>query len=366
MRIGIDARELCGHPTGVGRYLNGLLTAWSADQRARTHEFFLYSPEPVDLALDGHRFFTRTVPGRGGTWWEQVRLPRAVARDHLDVFFAPGYSTALRHKVPTVVAVHDLSFVAHPEWFTPREGARRRWLVRKSAARARAIITISQFSKREILERLHIGTERIHVIPPGVTMPARATAGSQSRSNEPRALYVGTIFNRRHLPDLIRAFAPIARTRSDAVLDIVGDNRTYPYQDLTRAIGREAMAGRVRWRPYVSDQELAALYASSRAFAFLSEYEGLGLTPLEALASGIPPVLVDSPVAKESCGDAALYVAQGDLRTTTEALERLLFDDRRRSELLAAAPAVLARYNWSRAAAETLDVLEKSALRPSA
>jgi glycosyltransferase involved in cell wall biosynthesis len=366
MRIGIDARELCGHPTGVGRYVNGLLTAWSVDPRARNHEFFLYTPEPIDLLLDGHRFFTRTVPGPGGTWWEQVRLPRAVARDHLDVFFAPAYSTALRHKVPTVVAIHDLSFVAHPEWFSPREGARRRWLVRRSAANARAIVTISQFSSREILELLHIGAERVHVIPPGVTAPPCSTAASQSRLRESRALYVGTIFNRRRLPDLIRAFAPIARARPDAALDIVGDNRTYPHQDLRRAIGLESLTSQVQWRPYVSDHELAGLYASARAFAFLSEYEGLGLTPLEALACGIPPVLLDSPVARESCGDAALYVPRGDIKATTEALEGLLFDETRRAELLAAAPAVLARYNWPRAAADTLRVLEKSALRPPA
>ena len=150
---------------------------------------------------------------------------------------------------------------------------------------------------------------------------------------------VGSIFNRRHLPDLICAFAPIARARSHAALDIVGDNRTHPHQDLGQTIAREGLGAQVSWRPYVSDQELATLHVTSRAFAFLSEYEGLGLTPLEALASGIPPVLLDTSVARESCGDAALYVAAGDITATTEALERLLFDNGTRAELVAAAPA---------------------------
>ncbi len=69
------------------------------------------------------------------------------------------------------------------------------------------------------------------------------------------------------------------------------------------------------------------MYASARAFAFLSEYEGLGLTPLEALACGVPSVLLDTPIARESCGDAALYVPKGDIPATAAALERLLFDD---------------------------------------
>jgi alpha-1,3-rhamnosyl/mannosyltransferase len=115
-----------------------------------------------------------------------------------------------------------------------------------------------------------------------------------------------------------------------------------------------------RWRAYVPDGELAALYASARAFAFLSEYEGLGLTPLEALAAGVPPVLLDTPVARESCGGAALYVERGDIAGTAVALERLLFDEQTRQRLLAAAPSVIGRYRWPEAARHTLDLLERT------
>jgi glycosyltransferase involved in cell wall biosynthesis len=115
----------------------------------------------------------------------------------------------------------------------------------------------------------------------------------------------------------------------------------------------------------VSEAELRDLYSSSRAFAFLSEYEGLGLTPLEALASGIPPLLLDTAVARESCGAAALYAPRGDVPAIGAALERLLFDERTRETLLAAAPAELARYNWAQAAQRTLAVLEAVAQRPA-
>src|SRR6185436_17551115 len=136
------AREHCGHPTGVGRNLGGLLHEWAA-MRGLPHEFVLYAHEATSLPLDTRRFATRLVPGSPGTWWEQVSAPRAAARDHLDVWFAPGYTAPLRLQVPTVVAIHDLSFVAHPEWFGMREGARRRWLTAQSAALAAAILTIS-------------------------------------------------------------------------------------------------------------------------------------------------------------------------------------------------------------------------------
>src|SRR5580765_5775042 len=103
MRIGIDAREVCGRATGVGRYLGGLLREWSDDARARAHEFVLYAPEPIALPLDARRFPSRTIGGSGGTWWEQVQVPRAVASDHLDVWFAPAYTAPLLIGSPTVV-----------------------------------------------------------------------------------------------------------------------------------------------------------------------------------------------------------------------------------------------------------------------
>ena len=352
MRIGIDARELCGRATGVGRYLAGLLSEWQGSERARRHEFVLYAPQPIGMPLDTRRFATREVAGSGGTVWEQLTLPRVAARDHLDVWFAPAYSAPLLLNIPIVVAIHDLSFAAHPEWFTWREGAKRRLIVEHSARRARAIVTISEFSKRELIERFAIAADKVRVIAPGITHP---TPRTEHRSAN--VLFTGSIFNRRHLPDLIRAFAPIARAHPDARLDIAGDNRTYPAEDLMGVVAAEQLDGRVRFHRYVSEELLAQLYAAAGAFAFLSEYEGLGLTPLEALAAGVPPVLLDTPVARESCGAAALYTSLNS-RSITEALERALFAEQTRADILAAAPAVLARYQWSHAARETLSLLE--------
>jgi glycosyltransferase involved in cell wall biosynthesis len=360
MRIGIDARQLCGPQTGVGRYLSGLIHEWatSREPEVTSHEFILYVPAPLEQATapDARRFVTRLVPGSSGTWWEQMRLPRAAARDHLDVFFAPQYSAPLTMRTPTVVAIHDVSFAAHPEWFRWREGMRLRWLSRRAAANARAIVTISEFSRRELGARYGVRDDRIRVIPPGI--PERHLKAGRSRA--PRLLFVGSIFNRRHVVDLIRAFAEVARVHPDATFDLAGDNRSYPHEDVNAAIDREGLGGRIRWHRYASEAQLAELYGQARAFAFLSEYEGLGLTPLEALAAGAPPVLLDTPVARESCGEAALYVELGGV---AKALERLLFDDQTRTQLLSAAPPVLAKYSWPRAARETLAVLKQSAQR---
>jgi glycosyltransferase involved in cell wall biosynthesis len=358
MRIGIDARELCGRATGAGRYLHGLLRHWNTDETTRRHEFVLYAPEPLAVSFDARRFPTRVVEGVPNTWWEQVRLPPVAARDHLDVFFAPAYTAPLATRIPLVTAIHDVSFAAHPEWFSAREGLRRRTVTRQAAARSRAVVTISEFSRREIVEHLGVPSSRVHVIPPGIEAPGPPATGAARR---PQVLYVGSIFNRRRVPDLIRAFEAVARSHPDAGLDIVGDDRTCPPENPEDAIARCGLNGRATWRKFVSDDDLGRLYWSARAFAFLSEYEGLGLTPLEALAAGVPPVLLDTAVARESCGDAAVYTARGDVAGVAAALEQLLFDESVRKRLLDAAPVVLSKYAWPRAARETLALLERSA-----
>jgi glycosyltransferase involved in cell wall biosynthesis len=358
VRIGIDARELCGRATGVGRYLGGLLREWARSHRS--HEFVLYAPAPIGMPLDTRRFATRLVRGAGGSWWEQIDLPRAARADHLDAWFAPAYTAPLRLPLPVVVTIHDVSFVAHPEWFRLRDGARRRWLVRRAAAKAAAVITVSQFSRRELIDRLEVADDKIHVILNGIDRVHRS-AIEPPGAGVPRLLYVGSIFNRRHVPDLIRAFAPIARSRPDAALDIVGDNRSHPYQDLRATIAAEGLSDRVRWHEYATDEQLSDLYAGAGAFAFLSEYEGFGLTPLEALARGIPPVLLDTPAARETCGEAAVYVRGGGVPAMTAAIETALFDRTERARIHSAAPAQLAMFSWLRSAADTLAVIERAA-----
>jgi len=355
MRIGVDARELCGRSTGVGRYLGGLLHVWADDDGARAHEFFIYAPTLPGLPASARHFQERLVHGGAGTWWEQVQLPRAIADDNLDVFFSPAYTAPLRAAVPVVVAIHDLSFVAHPEWFKPREGFRRRWLTRQAAKRAAAVVTISQFSRRELGERLSIPDAAIHVIPPGIEP---ATSFSTDPRDEPRVLYAGSIFNRRHVPELVLAMVELLRTHPDASLDIVGDNRSFPPQDIGGLVAEHGLEHAVRCHDYVPDDRLRDLYGSARAFAYLSEYEGLGLPPLEALSAGVPPVLLDTPVARETCADAAAYVSGLAPAAIADTLARVLFDGSVRREILARAPAVLARYNWTQAARDTLAVLE--------
>jgi glycosyltransferase involved in cell wall biosynthesis len=356
MRIAIDARELSSQPTGVGRYLAEIMREWGTMADALQHDYVLCAP--ASIAYEGPLRVTRAIEAGAGTLWEQRALPRLAREARADVLFCPGYSAPLFGTPPIVVSIHDVSFAAHPEWFRWREGIRRRLVTRASARRAARVLTLTEFSKREIVEHLGVPADRIEVVHPGVT----SLAADTSLSREPLVLYVGSVFNRRHVPETIRGFERLARRRPGVRLAIVGDNRTVPRINLEPLI-RDA--SRVEIQRYVSDQALGRLYGSARAFVFLSEYEGFGLTPLDALAAGIPIVVLDTPVAREVYGDAAIYLDVPEPRRIEAALELALFDDDTRSRVLVQATAVVGRYSWRRCASQVLDALVGAADRGS-
>jgi len=356
LRIGVDARELLGSATGVGRYLGELLRRWTARQDAATRAFVLYSPEPLPIALPPETIEQRVIGTGRGTWWEQTYLRRALKDEALDAFFAPAYTAPFNVAVPLAVTIHDISFVAHPEWFRPREGLRRRLITKRTAHRAAVVFTDSAFSRGEIEARLAVDPGKIRVIPPGVTRPESGSAAMNRR--EPVVLFVGSIFNRRRLPDLIAAFARAAADLADARLVIVGDDRTWPPQDLRAIAAWHRVASKVDYRQYLPEPALTQLYATASVFAFLSEYEGFGLTPLEAMSAGLPAVVLDTPVAREVYGEAAIFVERGDIDATARELRRLLVDPWTAAPVLERARPVLARYSWDVTANRTLTEIE--------
>ena len=356
MRVAIDARELSGRPTGVGRYLTGLLDAWSNSEAARRHQWTLIAPAAL-AASSRWNAAVEVVGGEGGTIWEQATLPRAVRAARADVFFAPGYTAPLTVAAPLVLTIHDVSFFAHPEWFAFREGVRRRLITAWSARRARTVITDTEFSKREIQRFIGIDARRVRTIPLG--LDARSTGGAQQ---DALVLYVGSVFQRRRVDRLIAAFDLVADRVPNARLEIVGENRTSPHIDLESVRRGCRHADQIAIRSYVDDATLASLYERASVFAFLSEYEGFGLTPLEALAGGVPPIVLDTPVARETCGAAARYVSPSASNEEIAAgIAALLTSADARRDVLRHRLDVLDRYDWSLAAAATLSVLEEAA-----
>ena len=267
--IGIDARELLGATTGVGRYLGELLSRWTARPDAGNRRLKLYTPEPLPEEVSAGAEI-RLVPGGRGTSWEQLALRTAVNADAPDVFFAPAYTAPLGLKMPYAVTVHDVSFCAQPEWFRRREGLRRRWLTRRAARMAQRVFTDSQFSRSELEKHFALPAAKIEVIYPGFTPRPHPPT-----KRERIVLFAGSLFNRRRLPDVIAAFARASRGLPTSRLIIVGEDRTWPPQDLSAVAAAHGVSGRTELRSYISDEELASLYARAAVFVFPFGIRGL-------------------------------------------------------------------------------------------
>ena len=227
MRIGVDARELQGRPTGTGRYLRNLLRLWSGGG----DEIVAYfnGPAPGDPVLAGPGLLSRPVgTGRAsGLLWEQRALPEAARRDGLDVFFSPAYTCPLRLPLPRVTTVHDLSFFALPQEFGLFDGWKRRTLVKASVRASARVLVQSAFTRRELRAWFPEAAPRVREVPLGPdddlpAAPPREEARARVGASGPLLLTVGSIFNRRCLPELLRATAALAPVHPGLRLEVVG------------------------------------------------------------------------------------------------------------------------------------------------
>lgn len=359
LRIGVDACELQGRPTGVGRYLRGLLRAWPAEPG---DALLLYTngPSAIDAARLGPRVELRPLgprPVRGLFWRERV-LPHAAVRDALQVFFAPAYACPLSLRLPRVTTIHDMSFYAFPDDFTLLDAFRRRSFAAWSLRASRRVIAVSDFTRREIAARFPDRADRIAVVPHGSDddlphVPPQPQPG--------RLLSVGSILNRRRLPTLLEAVARLRPSHPGIRLEVVGDNRTHPRIDVGRIVERLGLEEHVTVSGFVDDAALAERYAAASVAVYLSEYEGFGLPVLEAMTRGVPVVTSVRPATGEIFRNAALTADPGDAGSVARAVARVLEDAVLRASLAERGRVLAASLTWSQAATTTRAVLAEAA-----
>jgi glycosyltransferase involved in cell wall biosynthesis len=372
MRIAIDGRALEEREaTGVARYLRNILREWD---RALPDEIeiWCYLRQPNADIARFRRLHWRIVPGgivgRKGLLWQNAILPRAAREDGGSVLWAPFNLAPLATDLPVVATVHDASFAANPGWFGPRE--RRLWLelARWSARRAARVLTVSHFSKRELVARLGVAPAKVVVTPlaadPSFHPPGEAEiAALRARLDlwGPYVLYLGALFARRNIVPLLDAFACVARQQPDWQLLLVGPNRHYPPLDVEAAVRERGLEGRVRHIPYAAEADLRPLYGGAEVFIYPSSYEGFGLTVLEAMACGTPVIAGAMSSLPEVAGDAALLVEPSSPRALAAALLLVGTQERLRGALKSRGIAQTARFSWARTAEATLQALVEAA-----
>jgi glycosyltransferase involved in cell wall biosynthesis len=360
LRIGIDAHAIGERKTGNERFASGVIPALRA---ACEHELVLYFTDPAAAkAWSGlERTRTRVLRPRHPLLRIPFVLPAVAAWDGLDVLLVQYTGPPLLGR-PLVTVVHDVAFDLFPGFFSPIERIWMRRTIPFTMRRAAGVVTVSNFSRNEIVRRFGIDPSRITVAPNGVD-PSFADPTPRPRPvDAPYFLAVGNLQPRKNLFTLIRAYARAVERRPDLPerLVIVG-------QDLfaARSIYDEAeplrREGRIRFTGYVSDQELIGLLQGATAFAYPSVYEGFGLPPLEAMAAGVPSVVGDIPVMREVAGEAALLVPVTSVEGWADALLRVGADPALRSDLAARGRERASTFTWQRSAALVLQALEAAA-----
>ena len=299
--------------------------------------------------------------------FEQLRLPKLVRRHAIDVLWSPGYTAPLRLACPSVVSTFDMQFVHYPQDFSRMALAATRFLVPRAARKADAILTLSEYSKREIVEYCRVPAERVHV----TYLAADEGAGGEIPDEEQRALLARLAVERGHIltvanawphknvPALIRAHAMLPE-RCARQLVVVGI-RGRGMADVNAAVAQSPRGGRIVLTGWLSERELWIVYRNAAVFAFPSLFEGFGLPVLEAMAAGVPVVSSNAASLPEVYGDAALAVEPTDEAAMAEAIERLLDDETLARALGERGRRNLARFSWQRTAQQTLRVIEQAA-----
>lgn len=338
--IYVNTRALGAASTGVQRYLSEVLSRMPEE-----HAPVAVSPKGRTQGVSAHL-------------WEQLRLP-SISRDGL--LWSPcnsGPVRARRH----VVTIHDIGPLEHPDLWSSRYAAWYAFMTPRVARSATHVLTVSEFTRARIHERLGVPLDHITAIPlaPGIRgrgsdSDDRQAARIDRPMRERYVLALGSMDPRKRLEDLVDAWRLVAPRFRETRLKVVGG------AGAARVFGNRAGKGkrgeRIDYLGYLSDEELPDLYANASAFVTASMYEGFGLPALEALANGAPVIASDIDAHREVLGDAALYCEKRDPKSLAEHLAALLDDASLQENLRTRGLRRAQRYSWDKTARQTLAVL---------
>jgi glycosyltransferase involved in cell wall biosynthesis len=350
VKLGIDCRDLiAGSLNGIGRFVGNFLRAVSLTE------------SPPDLVLYGNQHTQFELPDDWGApieaetrrageaatwWWDRVTLPRLVRRDRLDVFLSPYFKVPSIKSCPVVNTIHDLLFMRMPPAVSGRSAVycrAFRSFAASFAERAAAVMTVSEYSARDVAELLDVPQWKIHIVGncigpefhPGCTHDQIDAARQACDIGKPYIMYVGNFGPHKNVEGLLQAFADLDETlRNGHQLLLVGREDKWTPQ-LRQAASGLGIGSTVRMPGHVPDEHLPALYAGTSAVVTLSRWEGFGLPVVEAMACGAPVMCSDRASLPEVAGGAALLVDPDSRDACSTELARLLTDSDLRDRLRA-------------------------------
>lgn len=365
----VDGRTIQDHYWGIGRYVFHLIRALA--EIAPQFEFrVLYNPNARNTRFDFAELAAcnniKLVPTEANAFsLAEQQLARHTALNGTSLYHAPYYALPYAVNKPLVVTLEDVTPLVIPQEM-PHAGKRMvyRLLNQLAASRAKRIITISNASKRDLVNTLHTATNKITVVP--LATFENISPASQEETQRVRAalnlparylLYLGINKPHKNLLRLVQAFAQI---HSDTALVLAGhwDAR---FPETKNFVAQNQLETRVQFRHDVAESDLPGLLSGATAFVFPSLHEGFGLPPLEAMSCGTPVVCSNASALPEVVGQAALGFDPLDVQDIANALSKISEDAQLRDRLRQAGLEQAKQFSWNRTAGETLKVYQEIA-----
>ncbi len=360
MIIGIDAsRTAKQFKTGTETYSTELISALSKIDRK--NEYILYTPVGITEKLPnlGSNFKQKILPF--GKFWTQLRLSYEFLRKKPDVFFVPAHTLPLVVPKNSVVTIHDLGFKHYPELYSFTDTNYHNWALGHSVKSADHIIAISEYTKKDIMRFFTIDPTKISVIYEGYDQELFRPLKKKTSIDKPYILFIGRLEEKKNIVGMIKAYAILRKENKIQHKFVLAGNPGFGYEKIDAEIKSlpENIKKDIVLPGYVSQESYVELLKSADILFFCSFFEGFGLPPLEAMASGVPVVASDRTSIPEICRKAALLVDPEKPFEMAVALSKIINDKGLRKALISKGIARATLFSWEKCAKNTLDVFEK-------
>ncbi len=376
--IGINGNEAnVPHRVGVGQYAYELIKHLSLlDAPDLRFTVYLAGEPMADMPEPSDRWEYR-IFGPQRLWTLTGLQGRILAEkfegEAPDVFFTPSHYAPLVLPMPSVVSVMDSSYEAYPQFFKKKDLYQLRYWTKISVMAAKKILTISEFSKEEILRHYHLKPENVVVTYPGYDRE-RFNGGVKNQRSRIREtgkkykiagdylLYLGTLQPKKNIRRLVEAFFNLESKNLKLIIaGMINEGRGgWMYQEIFDKVKELNLENRVIFTGYVPDKDVPYLLAGARAYVLPSIYEGFGIPAVEALATGVPTVVSKVASLPEICGEAAVYIEEPAKTDSIVAALRQILEMKvaEMEKRTAFGLEWVKRYNWEDTAKTTLKVLQ--------
>jgi glycosyltransferase involved in cell wall biosynthesis len=304
-------------------------------------------------------------------WWLNHPVRQDVIKNNVDVFFSPDGFIPLGMSVPKVSMFHDVAYLRYPEHLQPRiRNFYAKWMPRYMAETDH-IITVSEFSKKEIIDGYKINPDKISVVYNGITdsyQPLDDVRKTEVRQEytqgRPYFLYLGAIHPRKNVLTLVRAFEQYKTSANNDYQLIVAGRSAWHTEDVFQAIEKSKFKNDIHLPGYVSTDNATSLVGAATAMIYPSLYEGFGLPVVEAMACGVPVICSNVSSLPEVAGGAALLFYPMDVDQLSKHLQSITTDEKLRNDLIRLGLEKKKFFSWDKAAEEIYTILEKVASKP--